>query len=545
MDWNEVLTVGDLLVRGARTHPDRDAIVLPDERRTYVQLLDGAMNVARGLLGLGVKPGDKVGLLAANGSEFVEAFFGVELFGGIIVPLNARHKAIELGYIAENADLVAVLTTAEADAYVDFSAVLSSALPSLAGSAEPAALDLPEAPALRAAIILNDDERDGFMSRAELNRRSEEVDPARVEELRRRVRLRDVGSIIYTSGTTANPKGCMLSHEAMTRGAAERAMTRFGTGDADVTWGPGPLFHIGTLAPFLGSMAAVGTYLTDVFYEPGRALDLIEAEGATVAIPWFAAIIQGLLDHPEFSSERLKTMRSMLLIGPRSLLEKVMTMLPDVEPIQGCGMTEAAGIYAIAEPEDSIELRATAQGKACPGIELRVVDPASGAELPAGESGEMLIRGHCVMEGYFRDPDKTAEALDPDGWLHTGDLYIRLEEGSVVFNGRLKDMLKVGGENVAAIEVEAFLCGHPAVKLAEVVGRPDDRLDEVPVAFVELSPGAEATGEEIIEWCSGRVARYKIPHEVHLIDASEWPMSATKVDKRKLRERLKTLSASR
>lgn len=544
MDWNEVLTVGDLLVRGAHSCPDRDLIVLPETRRTYRQTLESATDLARGLIGLGVQPGDKVGLLASNGIEFVESFFAVELIGAVIVPLNARHKAHELGYIIENAELKVVMTTAYSDAYVDFSEVLRGALPALGTSVDALPLELPEAPDLRALVLLNDAERQGFLSPVDVEQAGAGVEAAAIDVLRRRVRVRDVGVILYTSGTTANPKGCMLSHEAMTRGAAERALTRFGTGESDVTWGPGPLFHVGTLAPFLGSVAALGTYLTDVYFEPGRALDLMEAEGATVAIPWFPALIQGLLDHPEFSSDRLRTLRSMLLIGPQSLLEKVMRMLPDVEPIQGCGMTEVAGIYAICEPDDSVELRATAQGKACPGIELRIIDPETGEDLPPGESGEILIRGHCVMEGYHRDPEKTAETLDDEGWLHSGDLYIRLEDGSVIFNGRLKDMLKVGGENVAAIEVEAFLCSHPAVKLAEVIGRPDDRLDEVPVAFVELDPGAEACAEEIVEWCQGRLASYKIPREIHVIEAAEWPMSATKVDKNRLRERLAGLSPS-
>ncbi len=173
-----------------------------------------------------------------------------------------------------------------------------------------------------------------------------------------------------------------------------------------------------------------------------------------------------------------------------------------------------------------------------PGVEVRIVDPASGADLPDGTMGEILVRGYNVMDGYWAAPEKTAEALDGDGWLRTGDLYTRLPGGSLVFGGRCKDMLKVGGENVAAIEVEAFLSTHPAVKTAEVVGRPDPRLDEVPVAFIELYPGQVADEESLIAHCRGRIASYKVPRAIHFMLADDWPMSATKIDKRALRERL-------
>jgi fatty-acyl-CoA synthase/long-chain acyl-CoA synthetase len=547
-DWCEISPLGDLAVKAARLVPERDAIVFPDERLTYGELFERATAVARGLAGIGVEAGDRVGLLAANGGEYVEAFFGISLLGAVIVPLNARHKAAELGYIAANSKMTAILTTAKDDAYVDFSAVLAEALPSIVAAPDATALELAEAPALRAVALMNrDGERSGFMDRATFDRFAEEVPSGEIEAARRRVRLRDIAAILYTSGTTANPKGCMLTHEAMTRGATERATTRFGNGRLgngrhDVTYGAGPLFHIGTLAPYIGSMAAMGTFLSDVFFEPGRALDLMEAEGVTVAVPWFPAIVQGLLNHPDFAPERLRTLRSMVVILPESLMRRLMEMLPECELIQGCGMTETAGIYAVCDPDDSLEIRARAQGRPSPGIELRIIDPETGADLPPGQSGEILVRGYCVMEGYFDDPEKTAEALDEDGWLHTGDLYIQLQEGSVLFNGRLKDMLKVGGENVAALEVEAFLAGHEAVKIAEVVGRPDERLDEVPVAFVELVPGASADGDEIIEWCKGKIANYKIPREIVFIEAEEWPMSATKVDKRQLRARLTAVS---
>lgn len=534
----EVSTIADLLVRGTKLHPDRDAIVLPDSRKTYFELLQGAIQVARGLIALEVRPGDHVGLLSANCTEFVEAFFGISLLGCVAVPLNARHKALELGYIIDNAQLTALLTTADEGEYVDFSKVLCTALPSLGRAADPARLDLAEAPCLRRVVLLRGEGRNGCLGRSEFDRLASQVDAKEVDLARHRIRVRNTAVIIYTSGTTANPKGCLLSHEAMTRGPTERGRRRLSSGEHDIHWGAGPLFHIGSLAPFIGTIAAVGTYVTDTHFEPGRALELMSRERVTRAWPWFPAIVQGLLDHPTFDPAKLGELRSLIVIGPPALVERMQSLLPAAEILQGCGMTETAGIFAISDRTESASLRATTQGKAVPGIEVRIINPDTGKDVRPGEVGEILVRGYCVMEGYYRDPAKTAEALDADGWLHTGDLYSQSAEGSLLFNGRLKDMLKVGGENVAAIEVEAFLCEHPAVKLAEVVGRPDERLDEVPVAFVELRPGCNAQENELIDFCKGRIANYKIPRAVYFLQADEWPMSATKVNKRALRARV-------
>lgn len=536
--WNEVSTIGDLLVRGANLHPGRDALILPHRRATYGELLEGAIRVTRGLLAIGIQPGDHVGMFTSNSVEFAEGLFGIALLGGVAVPLNARHKAAELGYIIQNAELKALFTTADEDEYTDFTSVLHDALPSLAEARDPHRLVLEEAPSLKCAILLRGAGRKGFLSSTDFYKLAEQVGHGDVDRIRRRVRLRDKAAILYTSGTTANPKGCLLSHEAMTRGSTERARTRFSTGERDVHWGAGPLFHIGSLAPFIGAIGAGATYLTDTFYEPERALRLMETEGVTTAWPWFSAIVQALLDHPTFDASKLDTLRSVLVIAPRTLVERVQSTFPKAEIIQGCGMTETAGIFAISGPDESQESRATTQGKASPGIDIRIVDPESGTDTAPGQAGEILVRGYCVMDGYFRDPEKTAAALDANGWLHTGDLYRRDTDGRLLFNGRLKDMLKVGGENVAAIEIEAFLCSHPEVKLAEVVGRPDERLDEAPVAFVELRPGSTLTADGLIDFCKGRIARYKIPQAIYFMAPEEWPMSATKVNKPALRKRV-------
>ncbi|HEY5856639.1 MAG TPA: class I adenylate-forming enzyme family protein [Aldersonia sp.] len=544
-DWCEVLPVADLLVRGAHRHPDRDLIVFPDSRFTYAEVLERGLRIARGLLALGIRRGDHVGVLAPNGIEFIEGFFGAALTGCVVVPLNARHKASELGYIVRNADLTALLTVSDDGAYVDFVDVMHEALPSLAAATTNLArVDIPEAPRLRAAVLLQGEDKRGFTSRSALDRISETVDPTAVDRLRRRVRVRETAAILYTSGTTANPKGCVLTHEALTRGPVERAARRLVTHGRHISWAGGPLFHIAALAPLVGALGAGGTYVTDVHFEPGRALELMRRERPTTAWPWFPAIMQSLLDHPSFDPSTLDSLRYLFLIGPRTLIEQVQHTFPAAELVAACGMTETAGIYALSEPSDTIADRSGTQGKAAPGIELRIIDPDSGAEQPRGVPGEMLVRGYCVTEGYHKDPIKTADTIDADSWFHTGDLYSLTESDCLVFHGRLKDMLKVGGENVAAIEVEAFLCEHPAVKTAAVIARPDERLDEVPVAFIEIRAGHSIEPDELIEYCQGKIARYKIPRAVHLVQPDDWPMSTTKINKRELGVRLAAIESA-
>lgn len=525
----EVSTLGDLLVRAADDAPERDALVLPNQRATYSQMHEGAVRVAQSLTALGIRRGAHVGLLIPNCVEFAEAILGVALLGCVAVPLNARHKATELGYIIRNADLVVILTSRHPDDPVDFPAVLTSGL-----HGEPT-------PHLKHIILVRGGGGggEGVMAVAAFHALAVQVDPSDIEAMRRQVRVRDPALIIYTSGTTAHPKGCVLSHEAITRGPVERSRYRLKAPGHDVVWGAGPLFHIGTFAPFVGCLGVAGTFLTDGYFDAGRALQLMYDEQVTLTWPWFPAIMQGLLGHPGFDAAKLGSMRHLFIIAPPAQVDRVHALLPDCEVIQACGMTETAGVFALCDPEEDPVSRSTTNGKACPGVEVRIVDPETGVDLPDGTLGEIWVRGYNVMDGYWAAPEKTAEALTPDGWLKTGDLYTRLPGGSLIFGGRFKDMLKVGGENVAAIEIEAFLCTHPAVKTAEVVGRPDLRLDEVPVAFVEIHSGHEIDEEALIGHCRGRIASYKVPRAIIFLTGADWPMSATKIDKRALRERLK------
>lgn len=533
--YTEVSTIGDLLLKAAAHQPQRTAVVMPSAQIDYATLLGRAVGFAAGLLELGLKRGDHVGLFVPNSIEYIEAFFGISLIGCVVVPINTRHKSSEIGYIIADADLVALVTSGLDTSYVDLPSVLHDALPALAASDSADQLRLVEAPKLRHVIDMGGAVKSGMLAAAQLP----SGDTAKVEIARRCVRVRDDAVILYTSGTTANPKGCRLSHEAVTRGPVERARYRLKNEDADVTWAAGPLFHIGSLAPFIGSVGVAGTFLTDRFFEPGRAIALMVNQGVTLAWPWFSAIVQGIIDHPSFDPTAFKDLKHLFLIAPEALVDRVQDLLPHTEILQACGMTETAGVFALSDSSDDRWTRSNLQGQASPGVELRIIDPDTGSDAPDGTMGEIWVRGFCVTEGYYRHPEQTDAALTPDGWLRTGDLYTRHPNGNVLFGGRLKDMLKVGGENVATMEVEAFLCSHPDVKLAEVVGLPDPRLDEVPVAFVELRTGSVATPDDIIAFCRGRISSYKVPRRVVVMATQDWPMSATKVDKRALRERLR------
>jgi fatty-acyl-CoA synthase/long-chain acyl-CoA synthetase len=307
----------------------------------------------------------------------------------------------------------------------------------------------------------------------------------------------------------------------------------------DKFWSPLPMFHIASVLPMLAIFDVGGTYLTMGYFDAGVALDLLERHQVTATYPCFVTIMQGLIYHPNFARtdlSRIKLMNSNFAVQPPEVAQSIMKAMPQALQVGSFGMTETAGTVCTGAPDEALALRITRLGKPLPGLEVRIVDQESGLEAPAGGHGEVLVRGYSLLEGYHKDPEKTAQAIDRDGWFHTGDIGSLDEHGTIMFHGRYKDMLKVGGENVAAAEIEALLGRHPAVKLAQVVGIPDAKYAEVPAAFVELKPGSSATEAELVSFCKLEVAAFKVPRVVRFVD--EWPMSSSKIQKFRLRQAL-------
>ena len=534
-----VTTIGDLLLTAADRHPDSLALVFPDREITYRQLADGALRRARALRALGVRPRDHVGVLMHTCAEFVETFFAIAFCGGVIVPINARYKASELAYVIENGDLVTVVTTDAVADSVNFVERLNGALKDLHRNKTPAALKLAGAPKLRNIVLLGKTRAPGFVSEKEFDAAAKACDAMQVHQARLRVRVRDIGLMLYTSGTTANPKGCLITHEAMVRNSIALGRHRYRLTQTDRMWSPLPMFHIAAVLPMLAIFDVGGTYLTMGYFDAGVALKMLERYRVTALYPSFVTIMQGLVYHPTFQATDLssvKLMNSNFAVQPPGVAEPIMAAMPQALQVGSFGMTEAAGTVCTGGWDEVEARRITRLGKPLPGLDVRIVNPETGADLRNGLRGEVLVRGYSLFEGYFKDAEKTAQALDADGWFHTGDIGSLDDDGTIMFHGRFKDMLKVGGENVAAAEIEGLLGRHPAVKLAQVVGIPDAKYVEVPAAFVELKPGVKASDKELIDFCRKEISSFKVPRHVRFVD--EWPMSSSKIQKFRLRDAL-------
>ncbi|MGI9598553.1 MAG: class I adenylate-forming enzyme family protein [Acidimicrobiales bacterium] len=531
----DVYTLPDLLVRAVNRAPVDDALVFPDAVYSFAELLDRAVTAARSLASMGIGAGDHVGILMTNCVEFVDLLLGSQLLGAWPVPINARYKSRELAHVISDADLRVLLTTDRVVEHVDFVALLEEAFPELAGQADPWALDLPGAPVLRSVVLFGTRTPPGMVGRDDFARLADETDPATIATARSRLRLRDVALMMYTSGTTAMPKGCPISHEALVRPALEAGRTRFLLGPTDRMWDPLPMFHMSFVLPLISCIDAGAALLTMERFEPGPAIDYMVSERATVNFASFPTITEALLNHPDYDDSKL-SIRLVNNVGPPELLASMQERMPGATQISAYGMTECGGVIAFGHVEDGLEHRTATSGRPFRGIEVQIRDLETDQVVGPDEPGEILVRGYCCFEGYYNDEARNAEAWAEDGWFRTGDIGSVDRDGRIVYRGRVKDMLKVGGENVAAAEIEGHLSGHPAVMLVQVVAAPDPTYVEVPAAFVQLVDGASVTEDELIGFCRGAIASFKVPRYVRFVE--EWPMSATKIQKVRLRERM-------
>jgi fatty-acyl-CoA synthase len=517
-------TLPGLLAYRAANTPDQRAIVLPGVEVTYQELAERAAYYAHALAGLGVAADDKVGLLMPASIDYVAAMFGTAQIGAIPVLMNARFKARELHHVITNGELTAVLTSTSAAESVDFPVLVRDAL------------DLGEAPHLRHLVTVDDDKVEGFIGRSALDAAADRGDAAVIASATAAVTPESVGMIMYTSGTTASPKGAMLAHHALVHQGCLVADTRFALVEGDRVWTPLPLFHIGGLSYLLTCVVAGATFVHPGHFDADLALNQLRDERCTIALPAFETMWLQVLDHPDFDPDDFRALRLVLAVGVVQSLQRMQDRLPDAAMVSTFGGTESTSHLSIALADDPPATRLGTGGHPLPGIEVRIIDHQTGEAAPTGTAGEILYRGWNRFLGYYNAPETTAAAIDPDGWFHSGDLGTFDVDGRVTYVGRLKDMLKVGGENVAAAEIEGFLVTHPAVNIAQVVSAPDARYTEVPAAFVELAPGASATESELIDHCRGAIATFKVPRYVRFV--TDWPMSGTKIKKYVLRERI-------
>ena len=530
-NWINVTSLGDLMDKQAEKYGDKDAIVFPEGRYSYQDISAYAQNISKALLALGVEPGDRVGYFLQECIDTVGIIIGAAKIGAITAPINSRFKTTELEQVIVHAGMKVIFTSSPAVA-TDFNGLINETFPQIAESPSQR-LDFPEAPELEALITLDDIERPGTFNLSDVNEMALTISDEAVAARQAGVRVRDTAIIMYTSGTTAMPKGAMLSHESFSRYAAS-IKKRMRLDEDDIFWAALPMFHIGGVAFVIASLFVGSTFIHTGNYNPDVALQQIRDERPTVALPAFETIWVPIVNHPTREEDDFDSIRLVMVVGVPERLRQFQEQTPHA-PILNCfGQTEVCAFLSLCELDDEPELRFTKGGFPLPGMIAEVHDPESGEILPNGSIGELWYRGPNMFDGYFRDPELTEEVFDERGFFRTGDICELDEDGRVTFVSRLKDMLKVGGENVSAAEVEGYLITHPSIALAQVVAAPDERYVEVPAAYIQLKPDAQATEEEIIDFCRGKIATYRVPRYVRFVE--DWPMSGTKIKKVILRE---------
>jgi fatty-acyl-CoA synthase len=533
-------TLAGLLDAAAARFGPREALVLGERRWNYADFHREVRRLARGLLALGVAPGDAVALWLTNRPEWLVVQHACGRVGAVVVALNTRYRTHELAYILRQSDTT-ILVLQDHALHIDFLEILGRLLPGLA-HANPDDLRFEAFPRLRRVICVSEDVYGGTVAYRDVVEAGD--DPALDAALRareRQVRPDDVFTVLYTSGTTSFPKGVMISHEnAVPHGWA--AGERLGLTERDRvlhtlpfsgTWG-------GLVIPIM-TLSHGACLVLEEFFDALLTLRLLETEAITV---WNAvdAMLTAVLDHPDFDRYDRRALRTggvaMTGGGRHGLFDEVVERLGMRGAVQPYGMTEVNALALCPYPDDPLELRRRAGVRPAPGLEVRVVDPDSGVDRAAGEAGELWLRGPLVTRGYYKKPEETAAAIDPDGWLHTGDLAVRDEHGHTYFLGRLKETLRISHFMVAPAEIEAFLMRHPAVGQGFVVGVPDPRLGEAAVAYVVPRPGEHPTEAELQDYCRAHLAAFKVPRRVFVVDdVSRTPgPHGDKVQRVKLRE---------
>lgn len=501
IEWE---TIPALALDAAEAHGDAEAIVDGDVRLTFNQLYDRIHAAARAFIAAGLQPGDRVGIWAPNCWEWVVALIGAHAAGGVVVPLNTRYKGGEAAWILNRSRARFLVTV---DGFL--------------GNGYVGMLATEDLPHLHRTIVVRDPAPAGTTAWDDFVAGGEAAAVAQVGERSDALTSDDLSDIIFTSGTTGRPKGVETTHGQTLRAFGVWADV-VGLREGDRYLIVNPFFHtFGYKAGIIACLITGATMVPVPVFDAEAVIRTIDAEAISV-IPGPPALYQTILNHPAragMDTSKLRLAVTGAAPVPVSLIERMRTELGFDTVLTAYGLTEATGVVSMCRPDDDAETISGSSGRAIPGVEVRIVDDA-GTEVPRGQPGEIVVRGFNVMKGYFEDPEKTAEAIDADGWLHTGDVGVMDERGYVDITDRTKDMFISGGFNAYPAEIESILSEHPAVAQAAVVGVPDERMGEVGFAFLVPAAGVEPPSEaELVAWSRERMANFKAPRHVRWTEA--------------------------
>jgi fatty-acyl-CoA synthase len=539
-------TLGGMLEKWARETPDTDFMVYPDRglRFSYAEFNERANDLAKGLIEIGVKKGDKVGIWANNVPDWLTFMFATAKMGAVLVTINTNYKLAELEFLVKNAD---IHTLCIIDGYrdSDYVNMVFDLVPELK-TCERGTLNSERFPELRNVVFIGPQKHRGMYNTAELLILGSHSDDSVLEKMEAEVDCQDVVNMQYTSGTTGFPKGVMLTHHnILNNGFQVGENMRYTNKDRLLLCVP--LFHcFGCVLAVCAIVSHGASMVLTEDFDPLRVLAGIQKEKCT-AVCGVPTMFIAELNHPMFDMFDLSTLRTGIMAGslcPVETMKEVMDKMNCRDIIIVYGLTETSPGMTTTRVFDSPEVRATTVGVALPGVEVKVMNPETGEECAPEEQGEICCRGYNVMKGYYNNPEATAKAIDADGWLHSGDLAVKTEDGFYRITGRIKDMIIRGGENVYPREIENFIYRMPEVEMVEVVGIPDEKYGEIVGAFVKLKAGKHLCEAQVQEFCRGQIARYKIPKHVFFVDG--FPTTASgKIQKYKLREMGAELAAAK
>lgn len=517
------LTIGQLLERAVDRFGDREAYAFEDQRLTYAELAEEVDRWGRALIAAGVRPGDKVSLWMPNRLEWVLVLLAIAQIGAAVVPVNTGFRTDETAYVVGQSDSVMLIAAAEVRGR------------SLAEEGLVVLQD--ERVSARALVVIGGEAPEGAISVDDFLAGASKVSDEELADRKAAVRHGDVVLTLYTSGTTGFPKGAMHSHKVIRNMADAADRMKLTPEDTVILYLP--LYHVFGAAAVVTYMYAGGRIVLVENYDVPRSLELMERERATI-VYGISTMYYDQIQHPDLPKRDLSSIRLCIVPGTADLVRLTSEKIGPAVNVYG--MTETTSMTTLATLDDPMDRRAETVGRPLPGFEVKIVGPNMETVGP-DVVGELVVRGHPVMLGYYNKPEATAEVLDAEGWFRTGDAASLTPDGYVRFAGRIKEILRVGGENVDPIEVETVLMRHPAVAMASLIGVPDERLDEVGVAYVQLLRDARATSEELRDYLKEHLAAFKVPRHVVLTD--EFPKTGTgKIQKFLLKRRFLEQSGS-